>query len=400
MTKLFSSTKLGDLEIKNRFIHSATHESMASITGEVTDPLIKRYRRLAKGYIGLIIPGYMYVHPFGKAAPLQTGIYSDEMIPGLKDLVDIVHEEGGKIVFQLAHAGRQTVKALVGRRPMGPSSEGRDPMHNVKPAAMTGMEIQDAIQAFRAAAKRTVQAGADGIQLHAAHGYLINEFLSPFFNLRKDEWGGSDEKRFNFLKEMILAVRKEMPEGMPLLIKLNSNDFTPKEGITPTLAVKYAEWISEMEVDLIELSSGTIFYSFMNMSRGDVPVDGLVEEMPWWKKPLARMMLGKMVGKFDLEEGYNLEATRMVREKVGSKALSVVGGFRRLSHMKEVVEEGYSDFISMSRPFIRVPYIIREFIGGKKEMVACKSCNKCLAAINNAKPLRCYSNGSSNNNED
>ncbi|MFC2124362.1 hypothetical protein ACFLU5_06090 [Bacteroidota bacterium] len=399
MSVLFSSTRINDLEIKNRFIHSATYESMATSTGQVTDRLIKRYRRLAKGEVGLIIPGYMFVHPFGKAASLQTGIHKDDMIPGLKNLVDAVHEEDGKIVFQLAHGGRQTVKSLAGRQPMGPSSEGRDPVNNVKPAAMTEMEIQDAIQAFRDAARRTVEAGADGVQLHAAHGYLISEFMSPFFNLRNDDWGGSDEKRFRFLKEVILSVRKEMPTGMPLLIKLNSNDFTPNEGVTPALAVRYVAWLSEMDVDLIEVSSGSV-YSMFSCFRGEIPVKELVEGMPWWKKPLAKMILGKMVGKFDLEEGYNLDAAKMIKESAGNKATSVVGGFRRLSHMKEVVEQGHSDFISMSRPFIREPYIVKEFKEGKKEIVACQSCNKCVAAINNSKPVRCYSNGTSRTTND
>jgi len=368
---------------------------MSLLTGEVTDKLIKRYSRLAKGEIGLIIPGYMYIHPFGKGSLYQTGIHSDDMIPGLKALVDAIHEEGSKVVFQLHHAGRQTTNALIGRQPMGPSREGRDPMFFVKPKVMTEIEIVDVIEAFAKAAERTVKAGADGVQIHSAHGYLVNEFLSPFFNKRNDDWGGSDEKRFRFLKEIILAIRKKIPDAMPLLIKLNSNDFTPKEGMTPVLAAKYSEWLVEMEIDLIEISCGSMFYSSFNSIRGDIPVKTLLKGYPWWKKLLAKPMLKSMSGKFDLEEGYNLDATKIIRDKVGHKAISTVGGFRRLKHMEEVVEDGYSDFISMSRPFIREPYIVKKFREGKKDVVDCKSCNECLANIINTKPLRCYSNGSS-----
>jgi len=184
-------------------MHSATYEAMASETGEVTKKLVKRYQVLAKGEIGLIIPGHMFVHPYGRAAQFQTGIHRDEMVPGLKRLVDAVHKEGGKIFLQISHAGRQTKKALIGRRPMGPSSFDRDPTNMVKAAEMNKEEIMESIAAFGDAARRAVEAGADGIQLHAAHGYLINQFLSPYFNKRKDEWGGSDEKRFSFIREVI-----------------------------------------------------------------------------------------------------------------------------------------------------------------------------------------------------
>lgn len=186
--------------IPNRFICSATYEVMALPTGEVTEKLIDRYRNLAKGEAGLVIPGYFYVHPLGRAFPYQAGIHSDAMLPGLSSLTDAVHQEGGRIVFQLAHAGRQTTKALIGKIPLGPSGVGRDPINLVKPKEMDAAEIQEVIKAFGLAAKRAHQAGADGIQLHAAHGYLINQFLSPFFNRRADEWGCSDANRFRFLK--------------------------------------------------------------------------------------------------------------------------------------------------------------------------------------------------------
>jgi 2,4-dienoyl-CoA reductase-like NADH-dependent reductase (Old Yellow Enzyme family) len=368
---------------------------MALVTGEVTDPIIKRYRRLARGEVGLIIPGYMYVHPYGKGVLYQTGIHSDDMISGLQALVEAVHEEGGKVVFQLHHAGRQTRKDLIGKHPKGPSSEGRDPMFFIKPEVMTEMELTEVIESFGKAAERAVKAGADGVQIHAAHGYLVNQFLSPFFNRRNDEWGGSDEKRFRFLKEVILAIRNKIPGGMPLLIKLNTNDYTPKEGITPELAVKYTEWLADLEIDLIEVSCGSMFYSVFNIIRGDVPVKTLLNLYPWWMKPLANLALKSKSGKFDLEEGYNLDAAKMIRGKSGNIAISVVGGFRKLKHMEEVVEEGFSDFISMCRPFIREPYIVKKFKEGKKEEVDCKSCNECLGNVGINHPLRCYSNGSS-----
>ena len=204
MSLVFTPHKIGDLEIKNRFVHSATHECMAEESGMVTDELIKRYIKLAQGEVGLIIPGFMYVHPRGRAMKYQTGIHNDKMIPGLKKLVDEVHLNGGTIAFQLVHGGRQVPKKLIGQPPLAPSSRGRDPVSLNKGKMMEESEIREVIESFANAAKRAAEAGADAIQLHCAHGFLINEFLSPFFNDRRDDWGGSNERRFRFLREMVL----------------------------------------------------------------------------------------------------------------------------------------------------------------------------------------------------
>lgn len=393
MSVLFTPIELGNVQIKNRFIHSATYEVMALETGEVSDKLIKRYQNLAKGEVGLIIPGYMYVHPLGRCYKYQTGIHNDNMIPGLRKLVEAVHQEGGKIAFQLAHGGRQTTKAMIGQTPLGPSSKGRDPFNFVKPKEMSADQIQEVIQAFGIAANRAVEAGADGIQLHAAHGYLINQFISPFFNHRKDEWGGSDVNRFHFLKEVISEVRKVLPQGMPVLVKLNTNDYTKPEGITPSLAVKYAGWLSDLEINGLEISCGSPIYSFMNMCRGDVPLDEFVYGLPFWKRPMGKMMLKSMVGKYDFEGGYNLEAARMIKPVLGKIPLFVVGGLRKVAEMREAIEKEYADCISMSRPFIREPFIVKKIREEKAEAVACVSCNRCLVAVARNIPVKCYNKG-------
>jgi 2,4-dienoyl-CoA reductase-like NADH-dependent reductase (Old Yellow Enzyme family) len=177
---------------------------------------------------------------------------------------------------------------------------------------------------------------------------------------------------------------------MLILVKLNTNDFTPKQGIVPPLATKYAGWLAELGIDGVEVSCGTILYSFMNMSRGEVPVDELVSGLTWWKKPLARLMLNRLAGRCDLEEGYNLEAAKLIKPVLGEVPLIPVGGLRNLRHMEEVLERKWADFISMSRPFIREPDLVRKFREGKAKFASCVSCNRCLAAINNDMPLRCY----------
>jgi len=230
MSVMFTPVKIGTMEIANRFVHSATYEAMATEDGDVTDALIKRYTTLAKAGTGLIIPGYLFVHPLGRAMPKQTGIYSDAMIPGLKRLVEAVHGCGGKIALQLAHGGMQTSKAFIGQAPLGPSGGLRNPMTFHKCKEMTQDQIEEAIGAFSQGARRAAEANADAVQIHAAHGYLISEFLSPFYNRRKDAWGGSDEGRFRFLKEVIQETRKVLPDTMPILIKINTNDLHPRKG--------------------------------------------------------------------------------------------------------------------------------------------------------------------------
>lgn len=390
MSRLFSPMKIGGLELPNRFVRSATFECMARQNGQVTDDVLKLYRNLAKGRVGLIVTGYLYVNPAGKAFFNQIGIHSDDMIPGLKRLVQEVHGHDGKVVFQLVHAGRQTTKKVTGTPPIGPSGKGRDPIFFVKPREMTEDDIYDAIRSFGRAAQRAVEAGADGIQLHGAHGYLINQFLSPFYNTRSDAWGGSEENRFRFLKHVFTEIKKAIPKDTPLMIKLNTHDHTPRQGVTPELAARYAGRLAGMGIDAVEVSSGSTFYSFMNMCRGEVPVQGLVDTMAFFKKPIARIMMNRLVGKYDLEEGYHLEAAKIFKPVLGNIPLVLVGGMRTVNYMEEILENGYADFISMSRPFVREPFLVKRIEAGKTDRASCASCNRCLAAIANKMPLRCY----------
>lgn len=296
MSALFTPKKIGPTEIKNSFVHSATYECMADCNGEVTDKLIKRYKRLAKGGVGLIIPGYCFVSPNGRAMNFQTGIHNDTTIPGLKKLAHAVHADGSKIAFQLVHSGRQTAKDTIGQTQLAPSKGSMDSIYMARPKEMGEGDIQEAITAFGSAASRAEKAGADGIQVHAAHGYLVNQFLSPFFNKRSDSWGGSDENRFRFLKKVILEVKNNISDNMMLLVKLNTQDFTPKAGITPELAKKYAAWLAELSIDGLEVSCGTLSYSMFNMVRGDVPTKELVANFSWLRKKKGKSCWPKWRG--------------------------------------------------------------------------------------------------------
>jgi 2,4-dienoyl-CoA reductase-like NADH-dependent reductase (Old Yellow Enzyme family) len=338
----------------------------------------------------------MYVHPRGKSFKFQIGIHSDEMISGLRKLVETVHAGGAKIAFQLAHSGLQGFKSVIGKAPLGPTNKIRNPFTFEKPVEMNEEQIREIIEAFAKAARRATEACADAVQLHGAHGFLISEFLSPFLNRRKDRWGGTDENRFRFVKEVIKEIKKILPGEMPLFIKMNGNDYTPKAGINPELAKKYAGWLVESGINAVELSCGTLFSG--HTGRGGSPIDDFVNGvvnlgLPKWMKFLAKLNVKKMAPKCSFEEGFNLAAAKIVKPVLGDVPLILVGGMRRLSHMEEVLENKYADFISMSRPLIREPSLVRRFKEGKTDEAACVSCNNCFAAIINELPLRCYNQG-------
>ncbi|MBC2716325.1 MAG: NADH:flavin oxidoreductase [Desulfobacteraceae bacterium] len=391
MSQMFQSVKIGEMEIKNRFVHSATHEVMADNNGRITDELTKRYKNLAKGEVGLIIPGHMYVHPLGNAHHGQMGIHNDDMIPGLKRLADTIHENGGKVAFQLAHGGRQTPKQMIGTQPLAPSKQSRDPVTLNKPQQMSEELIEETIEAFAAAAARAVEAGSDAVQIHAAHGYLICEFLSPFFNKRKDKWGGSDENRFRLIKEVIKRTKSRLPDDIPVIVKMNTNDYTPFKGITPDLAAVYAKWMTVLSVDAVEISCGT-YYTFHTI-RGEIPVPEMAAGLPMWMRPVAKVKLNFQKKGNIFKDAYNLDAAKKIKPNMGDTPLILVGGMRKLSQMEEIVENGDADLISMSRPFIREPFLVKRFQEGKSTEASCVNCNKCFAAMFNSIPIKCYEKG-------
>lgn len=388
MSILFTPFKLGALEIENRFVRSATYEAMATKNGEVTERFLKMYETLASGDIGLIISGYMNVHPNGRAYRYQTNIYSDDYLPGLRKLTKTIHENDGKIIFQIAHAGMQTTKKVAEGELITPSGGIRNPITLEKGNAATVDQIEEIIKSFKDAAMRSIKAGADGVQLHAAHTYLLSQFLSPFFNRREDKWGGTDENNFRILREIIIKIKEDLPSEKPLLVKYNAEDHV-ENGLTPPLATKYAKWMIELGVDAIEVSCGSGMFSYMNMCRGKVPAEEILEFLPTWKKPVAKSMFKKMIGKFGFEKPYNLDAAKDVRKEIGKFPLIIVGGMRKVSDLEEIISENYADFISLSRPFIREPYLVKNIKDGAKQ-VKCISCNRCLAAINSNLPTACY----------
>ena len=349
MATLFDHTTINGMGLKNRLVRSATWEGMCNADGRPTERLTNCYRDLAKGEVGLIISGYAFVRPDGKQLPGKMGIHADAFAPEMKSLTRAVHDGGGKICLQLVHAGGQTDTANAGRRPIAPSAVQVDQFPEV-PQEMSAKDIADITAAFGNAAGRAKAFGFDAVQLHGAHGYLINQFLSALTNRRTDGYGGSIGDRCRFLLEVYRRVRETVGGTYPVMIKLNGADFV-EGGLSAEDALYAAELLDREGIDAIEVSGGT-------SASGD-------------KSPVRTK-----IDRPD-QEAYNLELARRIKGAVKCPVM-VVGGFRSYEVAEEAVRTGGIDYISMARPFIREPNLARRWKEGNTTKAKCISCNGCF----------------------
>ena len=233
------------MTLKNRLVRSATWEGMCSDDGCPNDKLIEFYQQLARGGVGLIITGYTFTRPDGKQLPGKMGIHTEAFASEYKKLTDGVHDVGGTIAIQLVHAGGQTDSANAGRQPLAPSAVEIDQFPEL-PQELTTEEITEIIDSFGAGARRAKEWGFDAVQIHGAHGYLINQFLSPLSNRRTDNYGGSLENRSRFAIEVYKKVRENVGNDYPVLIKLNGSD-NLEGGVSlrtqPILPSSFQNWV-------------------------------------------------------------------------------------------------------------------------------------------------------------
>ena len=349
MKKLFEQTTIQGMTLSNRFVRSATWEGMCEKDGRPTAKLTSWYRDLAAGGVGLIITGYAFVRQDGKQLPRKMGIHTDDFAPEMRNLTQAVHNEGGKICIQLVHSGAQTTAETAGRRPLAPSAV-KVEQYPEEPEAMTKKDIDEIILAFGDGARRAKEYGFDAIQLHAAHGYLINQFLSPLTNRRTDDYGGSVANRCRFLIEVYRSVRSEVGPDFPVLAKLNGSD-NLEGGLDLNDAVYAARLLDNEKIDAIEVSGGT------SASGDENPVRTKID------KPS--------------QEAYNLSLGREIKRAVRCPVM-VVGGFRTLDVINNAVTEDGIDYISMARPFIREPNQIKRWQLGDRSPARCISCNGCF----------------------
>jgi 2,4-dienoyl-CoA reductase-like NADH-dependent reductase (Old Yellow Enzyme family) len=359
MSKLFESTEINGMIIKNRFVRSATWAGMAGDDGSCTPKLVELMVKLAEGGVGLIITGHAYVSKRGQASPWQIGIYKDELISGLQDMTDAVHEKGGKIIIQLAHAGMFANSKLTGETPVAPSALSGFTEH--LPKEMNLDDIKELVKGFGEAAMRGKKAGFDGIQIHAAHGYLLNQFLSPVFNKRNDRYGGKIENRANFLLEILKSIRAKVGDDYPVLIKINSRDFL-EGGLELEESIKVGAMLKEEGIDAIEISGGTAVSGKLSPVRTGISSED--------------------------DEAYFKDAARAFKESIDIP-LILVGGIRSFEVANDIVDNHIADYISMSRPFIREPDLINRWKSKSQDKSNCLSDSKCFAPAMSGKGVYC-----------
>lgn len=359
MSQLFESTRINGMEIKNRFVRSATYEAMAGLDGTVKDPLLNCMAQLAKGEVGLVITGHAHVVLEGQAGPRQMGIYSDEMIDGLKKAAQAVQENGGAVAVQLAHAGMRSI-GKDAYSPLGPSDVIEKEVK--KASAMTVEDIKRTVQAFGDAAQRAVKAGFNAVEIHAAHGYLLSQFLSPYYNQRKDAYGGCLENRARLLVEVYQEIRQRVGKFFPIMVKINSEDFLDG-GFTVEEMIEVAKMLEDRGMDAIEMSGGTFESGKFIPSRGGT-------------------------SKSEDREVYYKEAAQGFKRQI-KIPLILVGGFLSYPLAQEVITSGVADYVALARPLIREPGLVKRWAAGNLEKATCISCNRCFLTLGMEEGLHC-----------
>jgi 2,4-dienoyl-CoA reductase-like NADH-dependent reductase (Old Yellow Enzyme family) len=334
---------------------------MADTHGRATPELAKLYLNLVRGGVGLIITGHAYISPEGMASPHQLGIYSDDLIDDLKAMTDAIHDEGGNLVVQISHSGCHGAYRLNGLCPLGPSVMKNHRGPDCKELSIDG--IQKIVEGFTQAAVRAEKAGFDGVQLHAAHGYLLSQFLSPFYNKREDAFGGDLENRVRIILEIIRSIKSVTGGETALLVKMNSEDFLDN-GLTIEEMLGAAAMLEKAGVDAIELSGGTIH------------------------SPIRYNAIRKGVIKTKDQEVYYRNAAMRYKERIHIP-LMLVGGIRSYEVAEELINNGITDYISMSRPLICEPDLINKWRSGDRKRSDCLNDNMCFTPAIRGRGLRC-----------
>ncbi|HHX8523829.1 NADH:flavin oxidoreductase [Vibrio diabolicus] len=349
MSILFSEARIGSMTLKNRFVRSATWENMATENGHMTDKLYDIYEELAKGEVGLIVTGYANIVEEEKPNAGMMGIYNDSFIEEYKKLTELVHQHGSKIVMQIAYGGTKTTYN-VGERVIFAPSDVPERGTNTQGKAMTKDEIDYIVKAFALASKRAQDAGFDGVEIHAAHTYLINQFLSPYYNRREDEYGGGLENRMRFLLEIFSETRKLVGSEFPILVKLTATEFFDG-GLTFDETRVVCKKLEEVGVDAIIVSGN---------------VHGKANEL-----------VGETFDGYTLqEEGYFHEYGHVISQDVNIPVITV-GGLSEIDAIEKIAENTDIQFFAVSRPLLAEPQLIKRWKEGNRAPVDCERCSKC-----------------------
>jgi 2,4-dienoyl-CoA reductase-like NADH-dependent reductase (Old Yellow Enzyme family) len=375
-SKVFTPGTIGNLELRNRTIRSGCFEGMCS-NATPSEALIEHHRKVAAGGIGMTTVAYCAVSQDGVAFGHEMWM-REEIIPTLKRLTDAVHKEGAAVSIQLGHCGFFANRSVIGKTPIGPSRKFCLFRYSIC-RAMNEVDINRVREDFGKAAKMAVRAGFDAVEIHAGHGYLLSQFLSPWTNCRKDQYGGFLENRLRFPVSVIKHVREVVGPGYPIIIKMNCEDGF-KGGLTIDEAVQAAKSFEAAGASMLVPSCGFTARTSFYMMRGNVPTWDYVKSE---KNPVTKIgmaLFGRLIVKeIPFHELFLFEQAKRIKDAV-KIPVACIGGVCSVDNMDKVMKAGF-EFVQIGRATIRDPNVINKMQTGEITASDCDHCNRCVAAM-------------------
>ncbi len=407
---LFETLHFRNLTVKNRIFRSNISGRFDNYDGSGTQTRINWELKFARGGVGAIISSFVPVHIQGRILPNYATIDRDDRIPFWRELGKRVHEHDCRFILQLSHGGRQRDVAGI-EYPKGLSSTDKsEPLHGFECERMTIAQIQETVDAFAEGARRAREAGLDGVELHGANGYLITQFLSSAINDRQDEYGGTLENRARFVLDVVRAIRQKVGDDFHLQMKISSTEFNnalltrEKPGNTLEDSVQVCRWLEQAGVDALHVSAGSSFPHPKNPA-GDFPIAEIVKTYDsmissgthafrnfvlFRSWPLNQLYHRRWIqARGDQIEGINLPDARAIKQAVHIPVICT-GGFQTASIIRQSIQRGDCDAVSIARPLVANNDLVKLFAtGNDRAAKPCTYCNKCLVnAVEN--PVGCY----------
>jgi len=317
MASLLDPLIIRKLHIENRIVMPPMASELATRSGEVTEALVAHYKSRCRS-VGLVIVEHSYIHPIGKRSEKQPGIHSNNRVAGLSRLVEALHEEGTPIAIQINHAGRRANSRVTGAQPVAASCI-PNPETNEMPRELTADEIESIVKAFGLAARRAVKAGFDAVEIHGAHGYLLNQFCSPLTNRRNDRYGGVLENRMRFPLEVASDVLSKVGQDIPVLYRLGADDMMPG-GLTLEESKRIAQSLAILGIAVIDVSGGLCGYQPSNLSG----------------------------------EGYFAHLAKEIKQTAKAPVITS-GGIKTPQFADEIVKKGIADLVGIGRALLADP---------------------------------------------
>lgn len=376
-SKLFTETSIGPITLRNRTIRSAAFESMCPGNAP-SQQLLDYHRSVAAGGVGMTTVAYAAVAQSGLSFDRQLWMRK-EIVPGLRKLTDSVHKEGAAASIQLGHCGNMSHKKICGETPVGASSG----FNLYSPTFVRGLrkdELRLMAKAYGNAVRLARESGFDAVEIHAGHGYLISQFLSPYTNHRKDEYGGSLDNRMRFMDEVMAEVMKAAGNDMAVLVKMNMRDGF-KGGMDIEESLQVAHRLVNDGAQALVLSGGFVSKAPMYVMRGAMPIKAMTHYMDcWWLKLGVRMAGHLMIPTVPFKEAYFLDDAMLFRKEIKNISLVYVGGLISREKIEDVLDKGF-EFVQMGRALLNEPGFVNRMKLDVNARCTCKHSNYCIARM-------------------